>query len=68
MREEKGGVRWRENNSSGVCIHVCDFVCVCVCLHVALGTKTLTVNVSFENRLHTNKKNERVCVSVFVRE
>lgn len=32
VREEKGVVRWRENNSSSVCIHVCDFVCVCVCL------------------------------------
>lgn len=26
VREEKGGVRWRENNSGGVCIHVCDCV------------------------------------------
>lgn len=49
VREEKGGVRWRENNSSGVCIHVCDFMCVCVCLHVALGTDALTVNVPFVN-------------------
>lgn len=32
VREEKGVVRWRENNSSSVCIHVCDFACVCVCL------------------------------------